>query len=430
MKGPARKSSGILWVSLAVVLVAGAVAYGLDRMGIIGRKAGAPATAGAIPASPRPPASPASSSPTGAAGAAGGGSAAMAQSPIAAPVPVAHPKVQNVSDTLEVTGNAASVAEVKLLARVVGYLEKIHFEDGALVKKNDLLFTLQQDQYKAQLQQAQAQVALAQAQIDHAKIEVVRYGNLVKKGAATQVDVDRWNYQLAAGQANLLAGEAAVTLAQINLGYTEIRAPFDGQMGKHLVDPGNVVGGNGQQGALAVINQLDPIYVEANLSAQQAAQIRANMTQRQLSLAQIQQIPVEVAVGNEKTFSHRGTLQYVAPTIDPATGTLYLRGIVRNPDRHLLPGAFVRLRLPMEKSTQNALLVPNNALQEDQGGRYVLVLDKNNVTQQRYVQIGQQVGALRVVTGGLSADDLVVIGELWRSSAGTRVTPQLKTIDG
>ena len=354
----------------------------------------------------------------------------MAQSPIAAPVPVAHPKVQNVSDTLEVTGNAASVAEVKLLARVVGYLEKIHFEDGALVKKNDLLFTLQQDQYKAQLQQAQAQVALAQAQIDHAKIEVVRYGNLVKKGAATQVDVDRWNYQLAAGQANLLAGEAAVTLAQINLGYTEIRAPFDGQMGKHLVDPGNVVGGNGQQGALAVINQLDPIYVEANLSAQQAAQIRANMTQRQLSLAQIQQIPVEVAVGNEKTFSHRGTLQYVAPTIDPATGTLYLRGIVRNPDRHLLPGAFVRLRLPMEKSTQNALLVPNNALQEDQGGRYVLVLDKNNVTQQRYVQIGQQVGALRVVTGGLSAEDLVVIGELWRSSAGTRVTPQLKTIDG
>jgi RND family efflux transporter MFP subunit len=415
MKGPANKSSGILWVSFAVVLAAGAAAYGLDRFGLIGRTAGEGAAAGAPAAAASPPA---------------GVLGAMAQSAVTAPVPVAQPKVQNVSDTLEVTGNAASIAEVKLLARVVGYLEKIHFEDGAMVKKNDLLFTVQQDQYKAQLQQAQAQVALAQAQIDHAKIEVVRYANLVKKGAATQVEVDNWNFQLQSGKANLMAAEAAVTLAKINLGYTEIRAPFDGQMGKHLVDPGNVVGGNGQQGALAVINQLDPIYVEANLSAQQAAQIRANMTQRQLTLAQIQQIPIEVAVGNEKTFSHRGTLQYVSPAIDPATGTLYLRGTVRNPDRHLLPGAFVRLRLPMEKTAQNALLVPNNALQEDQGGRYVLVLDKNNVTQQRYVQIGQQVGTLRVVTGGLSADDLVVIGELWRSSPGTKVTPQLKTIDG
>jgi RND family efflux transporter MFP subunit len=407
-----------------VVLAAGAVVYGLGRFGIIGGKAGE--TAPVAVSSPPAPAS--AAAPAGAASPPAG--AAMAQSAMAAPVPVAHPKVQNVSDTLEVTGNAASIAEVKLLARVVGYLEKIHFEDGAVVKKNDLLFTLQQDQYKAQLQQAQAQLALAQAQVDHAKIEVVRYSNLVKKGAATQVEVDRWNFQLQAGQANVMAGEAAVTLAKINLGYTEVRAPFDGQMGKHLVDPGNVVGGNGQQGALAVINQLDPIYVEANLSAQQAAQIRANMTQRQLTLAQIQQIPIEVAIGNEKTFSHRGTLQYVAPTIDPATGTLYLRGTIRNPDRLLLPGAFVRLRLPMEKSTQNALLVPNNALQEDQGGRYVLVLDKNNVTQQRYVQIGQQVGSLRVVTGGLTADDLVVIGELWRSSAGTKVTPQIKTIDG
>jgi len=428
MKGPANKTSGILWVSFATVLVAGAVVYGLDRFGIIGRKAGETAATNTSAAVSPPPASGSAAAPAGAASPPPG--AAMAQSAMAAPVPVAHPKVQNVSDTLEVTGNAASIAEVKLLARVVGYLEKIHFEDGAVVKKNDLLFTLQQDQYRAQLQQAQAQLALAQAQVDHAKIEVVRYANLVKKGAATQVEVDRWNFQLQAGQANLMAGEAAVTLAKINLGYTEIRAPFDGQMGKHLVDPGNVVGGNGQQGALAVINQLDPIYVEANLSAQQAAQIRANMTQRQLSLAQIQQIPIEVAIGNEKTYSHRGTLQYVAPTIDPATGTLYLRGTIRNPDRHLLPGAFVRLRLPMEKSTQNALLVPNNALQEDQGGRYVLVLDKNNVTQQRYVQIGQQIGALRVVTGGLSADDLVVIGELWRSAAGTRVTPQIKTIDG
>ena len=122
-------------------------------------------------------------------------------------------------------------------------------------------------------------------------------------------------------------------------------------------------------------------------------------------------------------------MQYVAPVIDPQTGTLFVRGILRNPDRTLLPGLFVKIRLPMGKSSQNALLIPNSALQEDQGGRYVLVLDKDDVTQQRYVQLGQQVGSLRVVTSGLKPDDRVVIGELWRSSPGTKVTPQLKTIE-
>lgn len=409
----------ILLAALAVSLAGAAFVVGLDRW----RRSdadGSPVGASSAIAAPAATAgAPAEAKPR-----------SVAQAPMAAPVPVAHPKVQSVSDTLEVTGNAAAVAEVKLLARVVGYLDKIHFEDGALVRKDDLLLTIQQDQYKAQLQQAQAQVALAQAQLDHAKIEVVRFTNLVRKGAATQVDLDRWNFQLQAAQANMMAGQAAVALAQLNLGYTEVRAPFDGQMGKHLVDPGNVVGGNGQQGALAVITQLDPIYVEANISAQQALQIRANLDQRRLTLAQIRQIPIEVALSDEKGFPHRGTLQYVAPTIDPATGTLFLRGILRNPDRTFLPGVFARIRLPMGKGAQNALLVPNNALQEDQGGRYVLVLDKNGVTQQRYVQTGAQVGALRVITSGLTADDLVVIGELWRSSPGTKVTPQLKSIDG
>jgi RND family efflux transporter MFP subunit len=391
--------------AVAVLLAAAAFGFGLDRL-----RGNTPAVA-----------APAADS---------GVAPSVAQAPAAAPVPVAKPKVQSVSDTTEVTGNAASMAEVKLLARVVGFLEKIHFEDGAMVRKDDLLFTIQQDQYKAQLQQAQAQVQLAQAQLDHAKIEVVRYTALVKKGAATQVDVDHWNYEQQAATANIFAAQAQVAIAQLNLGYTEVRAPFDGQMSKHQVDPGNVVGGNAQQGSLAIINQLDPIYVEANISSQTAMQVRANLDQRRLSLAQIQQIPIDVALGNEKGYSHHGTLQYVAPTIDPATGTLFLRGILRNTDRTFLPGVFVRIRLPLEKGTQGALLVPNNALQEDQGGRYLLVLNKDNVTQQRYVQIGQQIGALRVVTSGLSPDDLVVIGELWRSSAGTKVTPQLKTIDG
>jgi RND family efflux transporter MFP subunit len=345
-------------------------------------------------------------------------------------MPVVKPKVQSVSETLEVTGNAAAVAQVKLLARVVGYLEQIHFEDGALAKKGDLLFTIQQDQYKAQLQQAQAQLQLQQAALLYAKTEVGRYTALLKRDAATQVDVDHWNFERASAEANILAAQAQIALAQLNLNYTEVRAPFDGQMGKHLIDVGNVVGGNGQEAALSDITQLDPIYVVANISTQQALQIRANLDQRRLTLAELQQVPVEAALSDETGFPHRGTIEYVAPQIDPATGTLLVRGVMRNPNRTLLPGMFVKIRLPMGKVVRSALLVPDRALQEDQGGRYLLVLDQDNVIRQRYVQLGELIGALRVIASGLNPDDRVVVGELWRATPGTKVVPQLTTVGG
>ncbi|HET6182171.1 MAG TPA: efflux RND transporter periplasmic adaptor subunit [Acetobacteraceae bacterium] len=351
--------------------------------------------------------------------------ATTAQAPALPVIPVVQPKIQTVSDTMEITGNAAAVNQVKLIARVVGYLDKIHFQDGALVKKNDLLFTIQQDQYKAQLQQAEAQLAAAQAALTYAKTEVVRYTALLKREAASQVDVDHWVYERQTAEANILAAQGQIALAKLNLGYTEVRAPFDGQMGRHLVDPGNVVGGDKQQTELAEISQLDPIYVEANLSSQQALQVRANLDQRRLTLEQLRKVPVEVALSDETGFPHRGTLEYVSPSIDPATGTLLVRGILPNPNRTLLPGMFVKMRLPMGKVEQNALLVPDSALQADQGGRYVLIVGPDDVIQQRYVQLGELIGSERVITGGLNRDDRVVVGELWRATPGAKVTPQL-----
>ncbi len=361
---------------------------------------------------------------------AGGGAHAQAPAQALPAVPVVQPKVQNVSEYLEIPGNAAPVAQVKLIARVVGYLEQLHFADGAFVRKDDLLVTIQQDQYKAQLEQAKAQLQLQQAALLYAKTEVVRYTALAKKDAATQVDVDHWNFERASAEANILAAQAQVAIAQLNLSYTEVRAPFDGQMGKHLIDPGNVVGGNGQQAELAEIVQLDPIYVVANISSQQALQVRENLNQRRLTLEEMLKIPVDAALADETGFPHHGTIEYVAPAIDPATGTLLVRGILRNPNRTLLPGMFVNIRLPMGRNVSNALLVPDRALQADQGGRYLLVLDQDNVVQQRYVQLGELIGTLRVISSGLKPDDRVVVGELWRATPGTKVDPQMTNNGG
>ena len=355
---------------------------------------------------------------------------AQTQEPEAPAVPVVQPKVQTVSDTMVVTGNAAAISQVKLVARVVGYLEKIHFQDGQLVNKGDLLFTIQQDQYKAQLQQARAQLQLQQAALSYAKTEVVRYTALLKRDAATQVDVDHWNFERASAEANILAAQAQIDLAQLNLGYTEVRAPFDGRMEKHLIDVGNVVGGSGQQAALAEITQLDPIYVVANVSTQQALQVRANLNQRRLTLAELHRVPIEVGLSDENGFPLHGTMDYVAPTVDAATGTLYVRGILRNPNRTLLPGIFVNIRMPMGKTTQSALLIPSRAVQEDQGGRYVLVVGSDGIVRQRYVQLGQVTGSMQVVTSGLKADDQVVVGDLWRASPGTKVNPKPAPGDG
>jgi RND family efflux transporter MFP subunit len=358
--------------------------------------------------------------------------AAQAEAPATAAqtIPVVRPKVQTIGESLEVTGNAVAVNQVKLIARVEGFLEKIHFEDGALVRKGDLLFTIQQDQYKAQLEQAQAQLQLQRVALAHAQTEVGRYTELLTRKATSQVVVDHWNFERQSAEANIRAMQAQVALAQLNFSYTEVRAPFDGQIGKHLVDPGNTVGGAGQQTALALITQWDPIYVVANISSQQALQIRANLDQRQLTLTELHQIPIEVALQNDAAFSHRGTVEYVAPTIDPATGTLLVRGILPNSEHTLIPGAFVRVRLPMGKSVKNALLVPDRALQEDQMGRYLLVVDQDNVIQRRYVQLGELSGLLRVITSGLKPDDQVVVDDLWRAAPGAKVVPKLTTLGG
>ena len=170
-----------------------------------------------------------------------------------------------VTDYLESTGNTQAIYTVQLVARVTGYLEKVLFQDGQLVKKGQLLFLIQQDTYQNELQQAEGQIMLQRAQLAYARKELVRYTDLLKRKAASPETVDNWQFQRDSARANLKVAEAALNLAQLNLDYTEVRAPCNGRIDRRLVDPGNLVGPNGNT-ALAQLNQIDPIYVYFTLS--------------------------------------------------------------------------------------------------------------------------------------------------------------------
>lgn len=341
-------------------------------------------------------------------------------------VTVAKPERKTVTDYLELTGNTQAINTVKLVARVEGYLEGLHFQDGADVRKGDLLFSIQPDQYQAQLAQAKANVAAQQAALFNAETEFTRYSRLFEQKAAAATDVDNWRFQRDSSRAALANAQAQVDLANLNLSYTRVTAPFNGRMGRHLVDVGNVVGAGGEETPLAEINQVDPIYIYFTINELDLLRIRERQKQAGGGDYRTRPVPLLAGLANEDGFPHEGRIDFAAISVDPNTGTLLLRGIFANPDRVLLPGLFVRLRLPVGRD-RDAILVPQVALALDQIGRYVLVVDDKNVVERRGIKVGQMFGEMQVVSDGLTGDERVVVNGLLRAIPGREVTPETQT---
>ena len=357
-------------------------------------------------------------------GGAGGCRENTTASPAVPPVvTVAKPVTQTVTDYLNFTGNTAPTNSVTLVARVEGYLEKNHFTDGSRVKKGDLLFTIQQDQYKAQLQQAEAQLAAQKASLWHATTELARYTALLKEDAATQTQVDQWRYQKESAEAGILNAQAQVELAKLNLSYTTVKAPFDGRIGRHLVNPGNVVGAMGQQTALGQIEQIDPVYVYFTINERDLLRVIERQKLNTGPTIEQRRIPVYFGLANENGYPHEGRLDFASINVAPTTGTLQLRGIFPNPNRTILPGLFVRVRVPALQQ-RDALLVPGDAVSFDQQGEFLLVVNDKNVVERRGVKTGPQVGELLVIGEGLKPDDLVIVEGGLQAIPGRTVNPQ------
>jgi len=342
-------------------------------------------------------------------------------------VAVANPVKQTVIPFLEATGNTAAVNTATLLARVPGFIQEIDYKDGETLKTGARAFLIEPEPYQLALQQAQAGLASAQAASKVSAAELKRQQELLQQKVIAPSSADQASAQADADAAKVQQSEVDVKQAELNLSYTEVKAPFDGVATARQVSLGQYVG-SGTPTTLATIVQLDPIHVNFMVSEHDVLSIRAAMAKRGMTEQELRKVPVEIGLQTDTGFPHKGTLDYVAPEITSSTGTLAARAVFENADRTLLPGYFVRVRVPLGEQP-DSLLVPDRAIGTDQGGRYILVANKDNVVEQRPVEIGQLVGQLRVVTSGVSAEDRVLTDGLMKAVPGQTIEPELKPLE-
>lgn len=320
------------------------------------------------------------------------------------------------------TGTMVAYNSVDLVARIEGYLEQIEFTDGTYVEKDKELFVIQPQPYLEQLKAAQASVAAAKADAAYNKSEYARQQRMYKQNATSLNNVEKWLAKTHESQAEVDKAIANEEIAKINYGYTHVVAPFAGRMGRHLVDVGNLVG-NGAATDLATIQQIDPIYVYFNLNELDLLKMRTAARAQGLKPEELNKVPVYVNMQDETDFKHQGHLDFVNTSLNAATGTMEIRGVLSNKDHTFVPGLFVQVRVPIDKPKKE-LTVPDTAIQYDQIGPYLLLVDENDKVVLTRVKLGPQDQGMRAITSGISAQDKVIVNGLQNASPGNQVQLQ------
>ena len=336
-------------------------------------------------------------------------------------VSVANPLQKNVRRYYDMTGNTESVESVDILARVEGFLEKVHFEDGQDVKEGDVLFTIEQDVFKANVLQAKAVLQSSIAERDRAEADLKRVEKAVVSGAVSEQEVDLKRAERDVAVASVANAEAALEQAELQLSYTTVTSPVTGRVSRRFVDVGNLVSPT-QNTLLTRVIAFDPMYVYFNISERLLSQIlrKSGKTdeERRKSGAKMM-----IGLSGERDFPHEGTLNFIDNRVDQATGTVQLRGEVPNKNRFLYPGMFVRIRIPSLTETPS-LLVYEKAIGTDLGGKYIWIVDENDVVDRRYVTLGLLYDDMRVITEGLEATDRYIYKGIQRARPGMPVTPK------
>jgi len=334
-------------------------------------------------------------------------------------VRVATARIGSVPDRREYVGNVRATNSVDVRARVRGYLMEQRFADGQLVKAADVLFAIDPSTYRVELAEAKGQLARARAAAERARRDFERAEELVRDNVASISVLDARRAERDAAEAEIASAEANVRAAELNLSYCTVRAPISGHIGRALVDVGNLVGESGQDTVLAHIVQTDPIHVDFAPTERDRLDVLRGAAEGRLPTRR-EGVPVQIILGDGTPYPHAGAIDYVDPTIEPTRGTVAVRALVPNPEGALKPGEFVRV-VVVFPDVRDAVLVPQRALQEQQGGSYVLVVKPDDSVESRRVTLGAAHDGMQQITDGLASGERVIADGVQKARPGQKV---------
>jgi len=338
-------------------------------------------------------------------------------------VMVSPPVEREITDYYEYTGRTAAVDAVEIRARVSGYLVKVNFRDGAVVKKGDLLFLIDPRPFQAVLEEAKGQVAQLEARLARAEADVARDERLLPKGAASQKDLDTAIADRGEARAGIQSARAAVDRATLDLEFTKVIAPIDGRISRYLITEGNLV--TADTTLLTTIVSIDPMYAYFDVDERAVLHVRQLIREGKAPNPRAnEEVPVLLGLANETGFPHQGTINFVDNQVNPQTGTLRLRGVFPNENEVLEPGYFARVRLLIGQP-HRALLITERAIDTDQGQKIVYVVNDKNEVVSRPIRVGALHDGLRVLEEGVQPGERVIVNGLLQVRPGITVAPKL-----